>query len=101
MTSPNGGDLRRPDSNEQGSQPDSAPLWPPQPPEPPEAPPPPMAPVAPPPHRDEPPNRLISMIPVLLAALGLAAAVIAWRVGVAANAADDATRAGLDAGRER
>ena len=40
-------------------------------------------------------------IPIFLAALGLAAAVIAWRGGVAANAADDATRAGLDAARER
>ncbi|MBM4407893.1 MAG: hypothetical protein FJ038_04670 [Chloroflexi bacterium] len=40
-------------------------------------------------------------IPILLAALGLAAAVIAWRGGVAANAADDATRAGLDAARQR
>jgi hypothetical protein len=40
-------------------------------------------------------------IPILLAALGLAAAVIAWRGGVAANAAEDANRAGLDAARER
>jgi hypothetical protein len=38
---------------------------------------------------------------MLLAALGLAAALIAWRGGVAANAADDASRAGLDAARER
>lgn len=40
-------------------------------------------------------------IPILLAALGLAAAIIAWRGGVAANAAEDANRAGLDAARER
>jgi hypothetical protein len=40
-------------------------------------------------------------IPILLAALGLAAAVIAWRGGVAANAAEDANRAGIDAARER
>lgn len=40
-------------------------------------------------------------IPILLAALGLVAAVIAWRGGVAASTAEDATRAGLDAARER
>ena len=46
-------------------------------------------------------GRLGIAIPILLAALGLAAALIAWRAGVAASAADDATRAGIDAGRER
>lgn len=40
-------------------------------------------------------------IPILLAALGLAAALIAWRGGVAANDAEDASRAGLDAARQR
>jgi hypothetical protein len=40
-------------------------------------------------------------VPILLAALGLVAAVIAWRAGVAVSAADDANRAGLDASRER
>jgi hypothetical protein len=39
--------------------------------------------------------------PVLLAALGLVAAVIAWRVGVAGNIADDANRAGIEATRQR
>jgi hypothetical protein len=79
------------------------PLSPPEPlPPEPHVPPPPdvVPPPPPPPHRDESSSRLIAMIPFLLAALGLAAAVIAWRAGVAASAADDATRAGIDAGRE-
>ena len=46
-------------------------------------------------------GRTAIVIPVLLAALGLVAAVIAWRTGVAGNIADDANRSGLDAARER
>lgn len=46
-------------------------------------------------------DRFGLVIPMFLAALGLAAALIAWRGGVAANAAQDASRAGLDAARER
>lgn len=46
-------------------------------------------------------GRTAIVVPVLLAALGLAAAVIAWRAGVAGNIADDANRSGLDAARER
>lgn len=37
----------------------------------------------------------------MLAAIGLAAALIAWRTSVAAGAADAATQAGLDAARQR
>jgi hypothetical protein len=46
-------------------------------------------------------GRLGVVVPILLATLGLVAAVIAWRAGVAGSAADDANRAGLDASRER
>ena len=46
-------------------------------------------------------GRLGLLVPILLAALGLAAAVIAWRAGVAGSDAGDANLAGLDAGRER
>lgn len=51
------------------------------------------------PGRDR--DRFGALVPVLLAALGLVAAVIAWRAGVAGNIADDANRAGIDAARER
>lgn len=44
---------------------------------------------------------LPTLIPILLAALGLTAALIAWRAGVAIGEADDANRAGLDAARAR
>jgi hypothetical protein len=37
----------------------------------------------------------------MLAALGLVAAIIAWRVGVSSNIADDANRAGIEASRQR
>ncbi len=46
-------------------------------------------------------GRFTALVPILLAALGLFAAVIAWRVGVAGNIADDANRAGINAARER
>jgi hypothetical protein len=53
-------------------------------------------------HRDRGDRgRLGIVVPVLLAALGLVAAVIAWRAGVAGSTADDANRSGLDATRER
>ena len=45
-------------------------------------------------------DRFGLLIPLFLAALGLAAALIAWRGGIASNTADDANRAGLDAARE-
>ena len=44
---------------------------------------------------------LPTLIPILLAALGLTAALIAWRAGAAISEADDANRAGLDAARAR
>lgn len=44
---------------------------------------------------------LPTLIPILLAALGLTAALIAWRAGAAIGEADDANRAGLDAARAR
>jgi hypothetical protein len=44
---------------------------------------------------------LPTLIPILLAALGLTAALIAWRAGDAISQADDANRAGLDAARAR
>jgi hypothetical protein len=44
---------------------------------------------------------LPTLIPILLAALGLIAALIAWRAGAAIGEADDANRAGLDAARAR
>ena len=44
---------------------------------------------------------LPTLIPIFLAALGLTAALIAWRAGVAISDADDANRAGLDAARAR
>jgi hypothetical protein len=53
----------------------------------------------PPPARADRSDRFGLAIPILLAALGLAAALIAWRGGVAASAAEDANRAGLDAAR--
>jgi hypothetical protein len=56
-------------------------------------------PAVPPPATSERPDRFGLAIPILLAGLGLAAALIAWRGGVAAGAADDANRAGLDAAR--
>ena len=61
----------------------------------------PPAPLAPepPPAPPERHGRSGLLIPILLAGLGLAAAVIAWRGGVAAGAAEDANRAGLDAAR--
>jgi hypothetical protein len=62
---------------------------------PPEPPPPEPPPAAGADHRD----RFGLAIPILLAALGLAAALIAWRGGVAASTAEDANRAGLDAAR--
>ena len=46
-------------------------------------------------------DRLSLVIPGMLAAIGLAAALIAWRTSVAAGAADAATQAGLDAARQR
>lgn len=46
-------------------------------------------------------DRLSLVIPVMLAAIGLAAALIAWRTSNAAGAADAATQAGLDAARQR
>jgi hypothetical protein len=46
-------------------------------------------------------RRFDSLPAILLAALGLVAAVIAWRVGVSSNIADDANRAGIDASRAR
>ena len=42
-----------------------------------------------------------TLIPILLATLGLVAAVIAWRAGGAASDADDANHAGLDAATAR
>ncbi len=51
--------------------------------------------------RTPPDQRLGAVIPILLAALGLAAAIIAWRAGSAGDIADDANRAGLDAARNR
>jgi hypothetical protein len=44
---------------------------------------------------------LPTLIPILLAVLGLTAALIAWRAGNAISEADDANRAGLDAARAR
>jgi hypothetical protein len=65
-------------------------------------PPPPPPPAAPEARRDRSDGgRFGFVIPLLLAALGLTAAVIAWRAGVSASAADDANRAGLDAARQR
>jgi hypothetical protein len=52
-------------------------------------------------HHDEGHGRWSFLVPLLLAALGLAAAGIAWRVGVASSAADDANRAGIQAARQR
>lgn len=46
-------------------------------------------------------DRLALLVPALLAAIGLAAALIAWRTSVAAGEADAATQAGLDAARQR
>ena len=46
-------------------------------------------------------DRLSLLIPALLAAIGLAAALVAWRASGAAGAADAATQAGLDAARQR
>ena len=48
-----------------------------------------------------PRDRLGIAVPLLLAGLGLAAAVITWRAGVAGSAAEDANRAGLSAARDR
>ncbi|NJD28026.1 MAG: hypothetical protein FIA92_06975 [Chloroflexi bacterium] len=58
---------------------------------------PPEVPSRPSPKRD----RLEILIPALLAALGLAAALIAWRASVASNAAGEASGAGLAAARQR
>jgi len=52
-------------------------------------------------HESGDSGRLAVVVPILLATLGLVAAVIAWRAGVAGSAADDANRGGLDASRER
>ena len=46
-------------------------------------------------------DRLRLVIPAMLAGIGLAAALIAWRTSVAAGAADAATEAGLTAARQR
>ena len=90
------------------SPPAPSPLEAPEPPAPlPVLPPAPPAPLPPePPVRPDPPpapperhDRFGLAIPILLAALGLAAALIAWRGGVSAGAAEDANRAGLDAAR--
>jgi hypothetical protein len=51
----------------------------------------------PPPRRD----LLKLLIPAMLAAIGLAAALIAWRASVASSAADDAAGAGIAAARQR
>lgn len=51
--------------------------------------------------RSKPRDRLGILIPAMLAAIGLAAALIAWRTSVAAGAADAATQAGLNAARQR
>jgi hypothetical protein len=54
------------------------------------------------PHPGEPSRaaRLIGLLPViLLAALGLMAALVAWRVAIAGSAASDADRAALTAAR--
>jgi hypothetical protein len=59
----------------------------------------PPPPIGPPPPAPERHDRFGLAIPILLAALGLAAAIIAWRGGVASGAAEDANRAGLDAAR--
>lgn len=45
--------------------------------------------------------RLGMLLPMLLAALGLAGALVAWRVGVASDEAQDATIEGLAAARAR
>ena len=50
---------------------------------------------------DDQGGRLGLAIPVLLAALGLAAAIIAWRAGLAGSDASDYDVAGLDATRDR
>jgi hypothetical protein len=63
----------------------------------------------PPPPADEPPiladggrgRRLDALPAIMLAALGLVAAVIAWQAGLSSNIADDANRAGIDASRQR
>jgi hypothetical protein len=48
------------------------------------------------------PNRLTSLVfPLLLAALGLAGALVAWRVAVATDAADGESAAGIAAARAR
>ena len=65
-----------------------------------------LVPPPPEPPPPEPPalyrrSRLDLVAPILLAGLGLAAALIAWRVGVASNIADDANRAGIEAARQR
>ncbi len=70
-------------------------------PAPPVLPPPPPAPGTPRDGHRGDGGRLGAVVPILLATLGLVAAVIAWRAGVAGSAADDANRAGLDASRER
>ncbi len=46
-------------------------------------------------------DRLRLLIPAMLVAIGLAAALIAWRTSIAASAADAATEAGLTAARQR
>lgn len=60
-----------------------------------------LPPPPPPPLRSKPRDRLSLVIPAMLAAIGLAAALIAWRTSVAAGAADAATQAGLNAARQR
>jgi len=53
------------------------------------------------PSRSRRRRRFDALPAILLAALGLVAAVIAWRVGVSSNIADDANRAGIEASRQR
>ena len=51
--------------------------------------------------QDEASDRLSIVLAVMLAALGLAGALIAWRVGDASNRASDATQEGVIAARAR
>jgi hypothetical protein len=88
-----------PDAPDSAARPPALPPAPAEPPAPVEAAAPVPAPPEPPPPVPGRRNRFGLAIPILLAALGLAAALTAWRGGVAAGAADDANRAGLDAAR--